>query len=618
MLGFSRLLRDEPLTPRQSEFATRITDAGEHLLRVINDVLDFSKIEAAKIELDRQDFGLRDAVERTAGLLRDGAADKGLVLLVAFSDNCPQRVRGDRLRVEQILLNLLSNAVKFTAEGQVALTVSLEAESAPDGATAPALLRLSVSDTGIGIRSDRQAHLFEAFEQADVSTTRRFGGTGLGLAISRRLARLMGGDIEVRSTEGQGSTFTLVLPHEPALDAAPAPARERGAPPARSPEGPVPPFDGPTAASDEAPASPPPGQTAPHVLLAEDHAINQEVARHQLQNLGLQVDVVSDGAQAVQRVRASLAAGRPYALVLMDVQMPCMDGLQATAAIRTLPGASALPIVAMTANAFAEDRRRCIEAGMDDHLAKPVDPERLSRCLARWLPERPHARSTSCPTVHPEAAMPDLPGFDVHGAWTRMGRDTAMYLRALRLFLDHHADDNALALALDEEDSPLQKARRRRFAHALAGAAGTLGAIELQHRARSAERLDDTADLATRLGILADLEAELRRCLSVIASALAPRTQAAPTSPSPPEYPPQATPPELAQALVDLLSLLEAHDTAVLERFQGLRCALEKSAGPLACSTVERHLHSFDFDAARAALAPLLNTRPTPSAPVDR
>jgi CheY-like chemotaxis protein len=261
---------------------------------------------------------------------------------------------GDPLRLGQILLNLAGNAVKFTEQGVITLRARLVEDSPSD-----VLLRIEVEDTGIGIGPEDQKRLFTAFEQADGSMTRKYGGTGLGLAISKRLAQMMGGAVGVASTEGQGSTFWFTVRLGKATDAV-SPA--------------------PTFMGDTAEAQIKSRYAGTRVLLAEDEPINQEVSRGLLEDVGLAVDLAEDGAEAV-----SMAKQTPYALILMDMQMPNLNGVEATRAIRALPGYAQTPILAMTANAFDEDRQVCLDAGMNDHIGKPVDPERLFETLLKWL-----------------------------------------------------------------------------------------------------------------------------------------------------------------------------------------------------------------------------------------
>ncbi|HEX6734575.1 MAG TPA: bacteriohemerythrin, partial [Azonexus sp.] len=326
------------------EQLAKIDQAAQHLLAVINDILDISKIEAERLTLECVDFRLAEVLEHLANLIGHKIAEKGLVLHL---DTAPElaelELRGDPLRLRQILFNLAGNAIKFTASGSITVRTRVAGCDA-QGTT----LRCEIEDTGIGIAAADQARLFQAFEQADGSTTRQYGGTGLGLAISKRLARMMGGDIGVVSAPGHGSTFwfTACFP----------------------------------AATGHAAPPPPPAAALPErrlleecsgmsVLLVEDEPINQEVSRSLLEEVGLAVDVADDGAAAVANCRL-----RPYDLILMDIQMPQLNGIDATRLIRALPAHQRTPILAMTANAFEQDRQACLAAGMNDHIAKPVDP----------------------------------------------------------------------------------------------------------------------------------------------------------------------------------------------------------------------------------------------------
>ncbi|MBK1688013.1 response regulator [Rubrivivax gelatinosus] len=349
--GMVHLLQREA-TPAQQRSLSVIVRAVDHLLSLVNDVLDLSKIESGKLTLERVDFALDELLERARGLVADLAASKQLRLVLDNRDT-GIRLRGDPTRLAQLLLNLLGNAVKFTERGEVRLgcSVDLRDPAAPR-------LRLEVSDTGIGIEPERLAQLFDPFEQADSSTTRRYGGSGLGLAICRHLVEQMEGRIGVHSVPGQGSRFDVEVRLEPAADALPGPAP-----------------------GDDLEALVRQRHAGQRVLVAEDNEINQLVAEDLLVCAGLVVDLATDGRQAVER-----AATAPYAAILMDVQMPVLDGLQATREIRAQPGGVRVPIIAMTANAFGEDRDACMAAGMNDHLAKPVAAERLYAQLLRWLP----------------------------------------------------------------------------------------------------------------------------------------------------------------------------------------------------------------------------------------
>jgi hemerythrin-like metal-binding protein/PAS domain S-box-containing protein len=360
IMGMSGLALRRTEDPRLRDQLVKIDQAAQHLLAVINDILDISKIEAERLTLEVVDFRLTEVLEHLANLVGHKITEKGLRLLI---DTAPElarlEVRGDPLRLRQILFNLVGNAIKFTGSGSITVRTRL-AERNARGTT----LRFAVEDTGIGIAAADQARLFQAFEQADGSTTRQYGGTGLGLAISKRLARMMGGDIGVISTPGSGSTFWFTV-HFPVADgslALPAP------PHAESPENRL---------QEEC--------SGMCILLVEDEPINQEVSRSLLEEVGLAVEVADDGLAAVASCRQ-----RPYDLILMDIQMPQLNGIDATCQIRALPGHEHTPILAMTANAFEQDRQACLDAGMNDHIAKPVDPDRLFSTLLYWLTRPRH------------------------------------------------------------------------------------------------------------------------------------------------------------------------------------------------------------------------------------
>ncbi|MBP6034509.1 MAG: PAS domain S-box protein [Azonexus sp.] len=332
----------------------KVIQASKHLLTVINDILDLSKIEAEKMVLERIPFTLPGLVDELDVLVREKADEKNIELrFVTASDCAAETLHGDAARLRQILLNLLGNAIKFTDPGG-SITLRIECLERHG---AEALYRMEVSDTGIGVPEDILPRLFNAFEQADSTTTRKYGGTGLGLAICKRLVQLMGGQIGVHSTPGQGSTFWLT-----ARLGVGSPSTEDGPP------------EGDAAAELSARYAGTP------ILLAEDEPLNQEVAVELLTGVGLHVDVAGNGLEAVERARA-----KPYALIILDVQMPLMSGNAAAREIRTLPGYRDVPILAMTANAFSEDRQECLDAGMNDHIGKPVDPDMMYRILLHWL-----------------------------------------------------------------------------------------------------------------------------------------------------------------------------------------------------------------------------------------
>jgi PAS domain S-box-containing protein len=363
IIGLGHLLRRGATSPDQGDKLAKIDNAAQHLLHVLNDILDFSKIEAGRMVIEQAPFSPAELIANVRAMIADKARAKGLDLRVEVGP-LPARLLGDATRLMQILINFLGNAVKFTAQGHVTLRVEASQETAQD-----VVVRFAVSDSGIGIAEAQQARLFEAFEQLDSTTTRQYGGTGLGLAINKRIARLMGGDVGMASTPGQGSTFWLTL----RLDKVEQRSNE----------------DDAAQPSEDAEARLRAEFAEARLLLAEDDPVNREVALELLTAMaGLRVEVAEDGRQAL-----ALASVADYDLILMDMQMPVLDGLAATRAIRELERHRTTPILAMTANAFGEDRARCLEAGMDDHIAKPVDAEVLYATVLRWLRARRAATS---------------------------------------------------------------------------------------------------------------------------------------------------------------------------------------------------------------------------------
>jgi len=368
VIGMTGLLLDLDLNAEQHEYAQIVHSSGEMLLSLVNDILDFSKIEAQKLELETLDFDLRSTLEDTTDLLTIGAREKGLELVCLVEPEVPSLLRGDPGRLRQILVNLGTNSVKFTKKGEIVIRVRLESEDERN-----VTIYFSVSDSGIGIPANRKDSLFSPFTQVDNSTTRQYGGTGLGLAISRQLAELMGGKIGLESEEGKGSTFwfTAVFEKPPAGSGS---AEEKLAKIA---------GEGAIERSAAKPVISENGKRKIRILVVEDNPVNQKVAQAMLRKMGLRADVVADGQEAVKALQMV-----PYDLVLMDCQMPEMDGFEATRCIRQ-EGSKALnpriPIIAMTAATMQGDREKCIQAGMSDFIAKPVQKRELAEIIARWL-----------------------------------------------------------------------------------------------------------------------------------------------------------------------------------------------------------------------------------------
>jgi signal transduction histidine kinase/CheY-like chemotaxis protein len=599
IIGMSHLTLRTDLNPRQHDYVRKIQLAGQHLLGIINDILDFSKIEAGKLTVENIDFDLERVLENVGNLISEKASAKGLELIFDIAPAVPTQLKGDPLRLGQILINFCNNAVKFTERGEIVVSARIQQKD-EEGQ----LIYFAVRDTGIGLTKEQMGRLFQAFEQADASTTRQHGGTGLGLAISKRLAQLMGGDVGVESDEGKGSTFwftarlgngaaarrhttppdlrgrrVLIVDDNPqaravlssmltsmTFEADEAPSGLEGigmvrdAAAANKPyeivflDWQMPGIDGfetgkqiralpnlnvrphlvmvtaygreevlkqaddnsfanilikPVTASmlfDSAievlgakssktyEAAPDPDANlgrirGARVLLVEDNELNREVALGLLEDAHLTIEIAENGQVAVQMV-----SEHNYDLVLMDMQMPVMDGLAATRAIRLKPQFQSLPIIAMTANVMESDRERCTEAGMNDHLAKPIDPAALFAALLRWIkpradvvakaaPESPAATSRVLEPA-PSPAIPTLQieGVDTQSALRRTGGNPKRYEMLLRKFAESaNVDEIRDALASGDTATAV------RTAHSLKGAAANLGATAVANSAAEVE-----------------------------------------------------------------------------------------------------------------------------------
>jgi signal transduction histidine kinase/ActR/RegA family two-component response regulator len=353
--GLAHMIRSQGLMPAQSAQMDRLDKAGSHLNRVINDILDLSKIEAGKFILAKEPFRLESVAANVQSILHERLQKKGLQWVADLPQERMPPVLGDATRLQQALLNYVGNAIKFTERGCITLRIRLMEETEDD-----VLVRIEVEDMGVGIAPEVLSRLFTPFEQADNTLTRKHGGTGLGLTITKKIAELMGGEVGATSVPGQGSTFWFS-----------ARLRKAASEPSHVPV---------LAESVGAETILRRDHAGRRILLVEDDEMNQEVAKFQLQRVGLQVEIASDGIEAVAK-----ATTGDYDLILMDMQMPRMNGLDATQAIRALPGYVNTPILAMTANAFAEDKIRCLEAGMDDFVVKPTAPNVLYKSLLQWL-----------------------------------------------------------------------------------------------------------------------------------------------------------------------------------------------------------------------------------------
>jgi len=475
ILGLSEMALRENLPPKARLHLSRIKQAADALLGILNDILDFSKIESGYMTLSREPFYFDTLMENLSALFSEAARKKGLNLLWQIDPTLDAAYIGDEMRLRQVLVNLIGNALKFTAQGEVSMRVHLTAKS-----NQQAWLRFVIEDSGLGISESQRARLFQPFSQADSSITREYGGTGLGLVISQRLVKAMGGGaIEVESELGRGSRFSFSVPLQCCSDQECARLLQL---------------------SDVAK----PARLQGRVLLVEDNEINQEVALEALQYLGLEVVIAANGEQAVE-----LARKQTFDLVLMDIQMPVMDGYQATQRIRAFN--SQVPIIALTAAAMVEDKQKALAAGMNDHLGKPIDSERLYQVLSRWLPALPaRVEGESSPTLAHLPAL--LAGFDIRQGVAQLGGNEDLYRRLLQRFAAQLSevfatlpDDLQRVLGSPDNQQAWQQAQT--LNHALKGVAGNLAATGLadlttqldnqlkQHQPPRAAQVQAMADL---------------------------------------------------------------------------------------------------------------------------
>ncbi|HUO06509.1 MAG TPA: response regulator [Candidatus Binataceae bacterium] len=492
VIGMTRMLLDTPLDTEQREFASTAWSSACSLLTIINDILDFSKVSAGKLDLHETEFSPATTLQSIVEMFAPRTRDQKVKLISSISDSMPRLLRGDEGRLRQIMTNLIGNAVKFTDRGQVSIQGSVESDTATF-----TKLRFVVTDTGPGIAKSDQSRIFDAFYQADASTTRKHGGTGLGLAIAAQLAALMGGKIGVESELGKGSSFWFTVPLQK--------------PSAR----PVSTTDQPLDTS----ASPAPNarlitlsvgtpqaiRASARILVAEDHPVNQQVIIKMLSRIGYSADAVANGREAIDALRS-----KSYDLLLMDCQMPEMDGYEAARTIRrNFSGTAPIPIVGVTAHAFEEDRRKCLNAGMNDYLRKPVMPEELAATIEKWLRNLNATANERSPAID-RASLDRLKDCDASGS--------DFLPRLIEVFI---ADTDNRLQAIREELSRGNSAGVAGAAHAIKGASGHFGAKRLMELCRVIEQRAHAGDI----GALAPEIDRLANEIGCVRDALAPYRQ---------------------------------------------------------------------------------------------
>lgn len=567
IIGMAYLALKTELSPRQLDYVSKIHNAGTSLLGLINNILDFSKVEAGKLELDRAKFRLPEIIGGSMDLLSQSALEKGLKLEHAVMPEVPLELIGDPLRLGQILTNLIGNAVKFTEQGKV--TVSVELIGRVDRKVK---LKFSVKDTGIGMSKETEAKLFQAFTQADSSTTRKFGGTGLGLAISRRLAETMGGSMWVESEAGVGSTFSFATWFGLALEDGLQPMVLAN-------------TVGEVAVKDY-------GLAGVRVLLAEDNEINRQIAWELLNSQGMIVAMAATGAEALRMVR-SMPPDDAYQLVLMDVQMPEMDGFEATRSIREF--APDLPILAMTARTLPEERERCFAAGMNDHLSKPIDPDILFGAIRRWAGINAEMELDRA-TAYTGLMFSGLDGIETAEALRRVGNNAELYASLLIKYAENQQET---VRRLQEKIEQGDYGAAERLAHNLKGVAGNIGVKEVHTLA------------GMICGLLAgdapggELALPLRRLKSaVLASAAEIRRKLIDRGPLPASaaYAAELTPEPVSVLAEPLLQLLEESDSEAVDYYRTIRGRLAWTIPAQTLRRIEQALDLFDFDDAARML----------------
>jgi len=577
IIGMTDLTLGTELTPKQQEYLSIIRTSSRALLGLINDILDFSKIESGKLELERIPFNLARLINETVGVVRADAAQKGLEIVNAIRSDVPAVLVGDPLRLKQVLVNLLGNAVKFTAKGSVRLKTELSSLVDRD-----VVVRFSVTDTGIGIPKEAAGRLFTPFSQADGSTTRKYGGSGLGLAICRRLVRFMDGEIQVESKPGKGSVFSFTARFRVGTGKRLDQRSERSSGPSK-------------ALLDKLKGA--------RVLVAEDNPTNLTVIFEILRSAGVAVTAAENGRRAVAKVKE----GR-FDAALMDVQMPVMDGLDAARAIRETPEGERLPIIALTAHAMREDREKCLEAGMDDYLSKPITKDALLKTLGKWTasgrnPEsaavsQSQASPATCSPVPEEGDNLGDGALDMDAALARLGIERSAMLDILEGFVRDFKDAGGqFRDLLEAEDA----SGAGSLLHDVSGAAGNISAVGLRKTALRLRTLLEAGETAQALSEAESLEREMAGVIAAVKKLGAPPGAGKTRKPSHSDA--------SASLRMDLLaeSLHEADPAGSAERFETLRAAIGDPRAEKILERMEYEIEDYDLDLALKSLESLRN-----------